>query len=121
MALRERLIGNNNGPGAVADGSGQHSFQEMKARLHRTLINRMDLTKLSSLTSEQGHAEVSRLAEVVLAQEAVPRPASERERLVNDVQHELFGLGPLEPLLKDPTVSDILVNKHDIIYIERRG
>jgi pilus assembly protein CpaF len=122
MALRERLIGNNtNTPGTVTDGSGQHSFQEMKSRLHRTLINRMDLTKLSSLTPEQVHAEVSRLAEAVLAQEAMPLSVSERERLVSDVQHELFGLGPLEPLLKDPTISDILVNKHDTIYIERRG
>jgi pilus assembly protein CpaF len=122
MALRERLIGNNNnGPGPVSDGSGQHSFQEMKARLHRTLINRMDLTKLQTLTPDQVHAEVSRLAESVLAQEAMPLSVSERERLVNDVQHELFGLGPLEPLLADSTISDILVNKHDTIYIERRG
>lgn len=121
MALRERLIGNQNIPGTGSDGTGQHSFQEMKARLHRTLINRMDLTKLSSLTPEQVHAEVSRLAEAVLAQEAMPLSVSERERLVNDVQHELFGLGPLEPLLKDPTISDILVNSHDTIYIERRG
>jgi pilus assembly protein CpaF len=121
MALRERLIGNNNAPTNVADGTGQHSFQEMKSRLHRTLINRMDLTKLSTLTPEQVHAEVSRLAEAVLAQEAMPLSVSERERLVNDVQHELFGLGPLEPLLKDPTISDILVNSHDTIYIERRG
>jgi pilus assembly protein CpaF len=122
MALRERLIGNNNNaPGPVADGTGQHSFQEMKSRLHRTLINRMDLTKLQTLTPEQVHAEVSRLAESVLAQEAMPLSVSERERLVNDVQHELFGLGPLEPLLKDPTISDILVNSHKTIYIERRG
>src|SRR5829696_2335867 len=121
MALRERLIGNNTAPGSVSDGTGQHSFQEMKSRLHRTLINRMDLTKLSALTPEQVHAEVSRLAETVLAQEAMPLSVSERERLVNDVQHELFGLGPLEPLLKDPTISDILVNAHDTIYIERRG
>ncbi|HKR12728.1 MAG TPA: CpaF family protein [Pyrinomonadaceae bacterium] len=121
MALRERLIGNQNIPGNASDGTGQHSFQEMKSRLHRTLINRMDLTKLSSLTPEQVHGEVSRLAETVLAQEAMPLSISERERLVNDVQHELFGLGPLEPLLKDPTISDILVNSHDTIYIERRG
>lgn len=121
MALRERLIGNTNTPGNGSDGTGQHSFQEMKSRLHRTLINRMDLTKLSSLTPEQVHAEVSRLAESVLAQEAMPLSVSERERLVSDVQHELFGLGPLEPLLKDPTISDILVNSHETIYIERRG
>ena len=122
MALRERLIGNNNNtPGIVTDGTGQQSFQEMKARLHRTLINRMDLTKLQTLTQDQVHAEVSRLAEAVLAQEAMPLSVSERERLVNDVQHELFGLGPLEPLLADPTISDILVNSHKTIYIERRG
>jgi pilus assembly protein CpaF len=93
----------------------------MKSRLHRALINRMDLTKLTSLQPDQVHAEVSRLAESVLAQEAMPLSASERERLVNDVQHELFGLGPIEPLLKDETISDILVNSHGTIYIERRG
>ncbi|HET6647862.1 MAG TPA: CpaF family protein [Pyrinomonadaceae bacterium] len=122
MALRERLIKETiTGPGNGADGSGQHSFQEMKSRLHRALINRMDLTKLNTLTPDQVHAEVSRLAESVLAQEAMPLSASERERLVNDVQHELFGLGPLEPLLADSTISDILVNSFRKIYIERRG
>jgi pilus assembly protein CpaF len=123
MALRERLV-KESGANATVNGiagASQNSFQEMKARLHRQLINRMDLTKLSTLTQEQVHSEVSRLAEVVLAQEGAPLSASEREKLVNDVQHELFGLGPLEPLLADPTISDILVNKHDTIYIERRG
>jgi pilus assembly protein CpaF len=81
----------------------------------------MDLTKLASLTQEQAHAEVTRLAETVLAQDAMPLSVAERERLVNDVQHELFGLGPLEPLLADSTISDILVNSHGTIYIERRG
>lgn len=120
MALRERLIKE---PGLSGNGVEQapHSFQEIKSRLHRSLINRMDLTKLSSLTQEQVHGEVSRLAEIVLAQEAMPLSASERERLVNDVQHELFGLGPLEPLLADTTISDILVNSHSTVYIERRG
>ena len=123
MALRERLV-KESGANAASNGfagTGQNSFQEMKSRLHRQLINRMDLTKLSTLTQEQVHSEVSRLAETVLAQEGAPLSAAEREKLVNDVQHELFGLGPLEPLLADPTISDILVNKHDVIYIERRG
>src|SRR2546422_6486102 len=124
MALRERLI-KETIPGSVtggdSNGNGQPTLQEMKSRLHRALINRMDLTKLTSLQPDQVHAEVSRLAESVLAQEAMPLSAAERERLVNDVQHELFGLGPLEPLLADPTISDILVNSHDTIYIERRG
>ena len=110
-------------PGNSADqnGNGQHTFQEVKSRLHRALINRMDLTKLTSLSPEQLHGEVSRLAESVLNEEAMPLSAMDRERLVNEVQHELFGLGPLEPLLSDSTISDILVNSHKTIYIERRG
>jgi pilus assembly protein CpaF len=123
MALRERLIRETvgiPGSGNGQDGSVQ-SFQEVKSRLHRALINRMDLSKLGALTPEQVHAEVSRLAEIVLAQEAMPLSATERERLVKDIQHELFGLGPLEPLLADPTISDILVNSHNTIYVERRG
>ncbi len=125
MALRERLVretgmvGSGNGNGS--EHGGQHTFQEMKSRLHRALINKMDLTKLPTLTPEQVKEEVSRLAESMLAQEVTPLSASERERLVNEVQHELFGLGPLEPLLADSTISDILVNTHDTIYIERRG
>jgi pilus assembly protein CpaF len=124
MALRERLIrdpavfGSGNGNGSE---NAPRNFQEMKSRLHRVLINRMDLSKLASLTPEQVHAEVSRLAESVLAQEAMPLSTIEKERLVNDVQHELFGLGPLEPLLADPTISDILVNSPQTIYIERNG
>jgi pilus assembly protein CpaF len=125
MALRERLIKETAFPGpgttAVPESSGEVTFQEMKSRLHRALINRMDLSKLSTLTPEQVHVEVSRMAESVLAQEAMPLSSVEKDRLVNDVQHELFGLGPLEPLLKDPTISDILVNSHRKIYIERRG
>jgi pilus assembly protein CpaF len=129
MALRERLIrepgftgnGNGNGNGSGADGNGQHTFQDVKSRLHRMLINRMDLTKLATLTPEQVNAEVSRLAESVLAQEAMPLSSSDRDRLVDEVQHELFGLGPLEPLLKDSSISDILVNSHGTIYIEKKG
>ncbi|MDT4968222.1 MAG: pilus assembly protein CpaF [Acidobacteriota bacterium] len=126
MALRERLIREANQPGAPllpADeaANSQRSFQEMKSRLHRALINRMDLTKLGAMAPDQINAEVSRLAEGVLAIEAMPLSTIERERLVNEVRHELFGLGPLEPLLGDPTISDILVNSHRKIYIERRG
>jgi pilus assembly protein CpaF len=128
MALRERFDREASTVGAAAgsvgemsNGNGLHSFQEMKSRLHRALINRMDLTKLGALAPDQLNAEVSRLAEGVLAAEAMPLSTVERERLVNEVRHELFGLGPLEPLLADPTISDILVNSHSKIYIERRG
>jgi pilus assembly protein CpaF len=122
MALRERLIRETAaGPIVAGDANDPNSFQEMKSRLHRALINRMDLTKLTSMPAEQLNAEVSRLAESVLASEAMPLSAVERDKLVSEVQHELFGLGPLETLLSDPAISDILVNAHDSIYIERRG
>ena len=124
MALRERLIRETAAGPIIGNGdgaNGQQSFQEMKSRLHRALINKMDLTKLTAMAPELLHSEVSRLAESVLASEAMPLSVVERDKLVNEVQHELFGLGPLEPLLADHTISDILVNGPDNIFIERRG
>jgi pilus assembly protein CpaF len=96
-------------------------YQEMKARLHRAIINRMDLTKLGQLEPEQLHNEVARLAEDLLAAENAPLSTAERDRLVGEVRHELFGLGPLEPLLADPDICDILVNSPKKVYIERSG
>ena len=101
--------------------SNQQGFQDMKARLHRMLINRMDLTKLGQLEPEQLHEEVARLASSLLAQEDTPHSTGERERLIHEVRHELFGLGPLEQLLADTSISDILVNSPYNIYIERGG
>ena len=129
MSLRERLIRETATGGAAlfarvdeaAGPGGGNVYQEMKARLHRAIINRMDLTKLGQLDPEQLHAEVSRLAEELIAVENAPLSAGERERLIGEVRHELFGLGPLEPLLADPDVCDILVNSPKKVYIERRG
>ena len=127
MALRERYIKDSNG---TAEGTalsiedttyGKQGFQEMKASLHRTIIARLDLAKLALLPTDRVHAEVSRLAETLLMAENVPLSTAERDRLVSEVQHELFGLGPLEPLLADQSISDILVNSFSSIYIERRG
>jgi len=123
MALRERLVRENGMTGALAEDpiSNQQGFQDMKARLHRMLINRMDLTKLGQLEPEQLHEEVARLASSLLAQEDTPLSTGERERLIHEVRHELFGLGPLEQLLADTSISDILVNSPYNIYIERGG
>jgi len=127
MALRERYIikKDTNGDGtavAVEDGIyGNQTFQEIKARLHRTIISRLDLTKLNMLSPDRVRSEVSRLAEDLLLAESLPLSIVERDRLVAEVHNELFGLGPLEPLLSDPTISDILVNSYANIYIERRG
>jgi pilus assembly protein CpaF len=126
MALRERLIRENAPTGALTrleEGRPSEAafFQEMKARLHRAVINRMDLAKLNLLNQEQLQTEVAALAESLLSPEEYPLSISEREQLVDEVRHELFGLGPLEPLLADPAVSDILVNSPHNIYIERHG
>src|SRR5205814_1905413 len=85
------------------------------------IINRMDLKKLGQLEPEQLHSEVARLAEDLLHVESTPLTTIERERLVEEVRHELFGLGPLEPLLADPTICDILINSPSQIYVERGG
>src|SRR5918998_2876766 len=123
MALRERLVRDNGLTGPLSEDviSNQQGFQDMKARLHRMLINRMDLTKLGMLEPDQLHEEVARLAETLLSLDETPLSATERERLIHEVRHELFGLGPLEQLLADTTISDILVNSPYNIYIERRG
>ena len=122
MALRERYVKDANGNSAAAPAEdGNQIFQEMKARLHRAIVTRLDLTKLSALSPERVHGEVSRLAEGLLQAENLPLSTAERDRLVGEVHHELFGLGPLEPLLADPTISDILVNSYSSVYIERRG
>jgi pilus assembly protein CpaF len=124
MALRERYIKEGNGDGTAAradDVYGNQTFQEIKARVHRAIITKMDLTKLNVLSPDRIHSEVSKLAEDLLLAENLPLTTAERDRIVSDVHHELFGLGPLEPLLSDPTISDILVNSYANIYIERRG
>ena len=125
MALRERFVRDQNGDGtaAVLEESvyGNQNFQEMKARLHKAIIARLDLTKLNTLAPDRVKAEVSRLAEGLLQAESMPLSTAEKERLVGEVHHELFGLGPLEPLLADPTISDILVNSYSNVYVERRG
>ena len=122
MALRERYIKDANGNSAAAPAEDTNQvFQEMKARLHRAIITRLDLTKLSALAPDRVRGEVSRLAEGLLQAENLPLSTVERDRLVSEVHHELFGLGPLEPLLADQTISDILVNSYSNIYIERRG
>jgi pilus assembly protein CpaF len=125
MALRERYVretpGEGTSPGAEEPIYSNQTFQEMKARLHRAIIARLDLTRFNMLSPARVRAEVSRLAEDLLLADNAPLSEIERDRLVNEVHHELFGLGPLEPLLADQTISDILVNTYSSIYIERRG
>ncbi|HUF88614.1 MAG TPA: CpaF family protein [Gemmatimonadota bacterium] len=94
---------------------------EIKSRIHKQLLERLNLSNLDSQDREQVVGEIRRAVQDLLTREAAPLNLDERERLVEEVLHEIFGLGPLEPLLQDPTVSDILVNTHTRVYVERNG
>jgi pilus assembly protein CpaF len=100
----------------------EHSeYQQVKADLHRKILDRLDLEKLGRSTSDSAREEVLVLIRNAVNNEVIPLSFAERERLSREILDEIFGLGPLEPLLKDHTISDILVNRYDRIYIERAG
>src|SRR5438874_10038854 len=96
-------------------------YQQVKADLHRKILDRLDLEKLGRTPSDAAREEVLLLIRNTVNSEAVPLSFAERERLSREILDEIFGLGPLEPLLKDHSISDILVNRFDRVYIERTG
>src|SRR5947209_228902 len=100
---------------------GQTTYYELKTRIHGQLIERLDLAKLDALPRELVQQQIRRIVEDMLALDETPLSRKERDDLVVEIEHETFGLGPIEPLMQDPTVSDILVNGAREIYIERRG
>jgi pilus assembly protein CpaF len=96
-------------------------YQQVKSDLHRKILDRLDLEKLGRSNGDSAREEVLVLIRNSVNNEVVPLSFAERERLSREILDEIFGLGPLEPLLKDPTISDILVNRFDKVYIERAG
>jgi pilus assembly protein CpaF len=105
-------------------GSSEHpQYQAIKSRVHQDLLSRLNLERLANTRREDAEPEVRGLILSLLEAEtkSVPLSLFERETLIVDVLNELFGLGPLEALLADPTISDILVNRHNQVYIEREG
>jgi len=96
-------------------------YQQIKADLHRKILDRLDLEKLGRTPGDAAREEVLLLIRNTVNSEAVPLSFAERERLAREILDEIFGLGPLEPLLKDPTISDILINRYDRVYVERAG
>jgi pilus assembly protein CpaF len=101
----------------------QKDYQHLKARVHQDLLNRLNLERLTRVKREEAEPEIRRVIAVIIEglKETTPMSLLERETLVTDVLNELFGLGPLEALLRDPSVSDILVNRANQIYVEREG
>src|SRR5438445_6546045 len=100
---------------------GQTTYYELKTRIHGQLIERLDLAKLDALPRELVQQQIRRIVEDMLALDETPLSRKERDDLVIEIEHETFGLGPIEPLMQDPTVSDILVNGAREIYVERHG
>lgn len=100
---------------------GPDPYQELKSRIHRKLIESIDLSTLDSGSHTRLVEEIRQILAEMIEIEHLPLNPMERERLIEEVQHETFGLGPLEPLLHDPQISDILVNGPKRVYIERFG
>src|SRR4051812_18054663 len=96
-------------------------YLELKANVHRKLLNRLNLEALASADRARAESEIRTLLFELIAEENTPLSMSERESFLADIIDEVFGLGPLEPLLRDPGISDILVNTYKNVYVEKQG
>jgi pilus assembly protein CpaF len=105
----------------TAVGVTRTDFGSVKSAIHRKLIQKLNLDRLTEVNREDVRREVTQILEALVVGESTPMNLQERERLATEVLDEVFGLGPLEPLLADPTISDILVNTHKRVYVERKG
>src|ERR1700689_1451738 len=108
-------------PTPIPASPARTDYSALKAAIHRRLIQKLDLDRLNQLKREDVRREVGQILESLVAGESTPMNLQERERLSMEVLDEVFGLGPLEKLLSDPTISDILVNNYKSVYVERRG
>ncbi|MET0210137.1 MAG: CpaF family protein [Burkholderiaceae bacterium] len=122
MSLRERLaVADDGRHGAGVPGLAAAAYQDLKKSMHQMIMERIDLERLQRLTPEQFKHELALLVQRIIEDERIALNQHERHHLVLDIQHEMLGFGPLEPLLADPSISDILVNTANKIYVERRG
>ena len=106
---------------AAHQGASSQSYQQLKHRTHQALLDRVDLESMQRLSREQIREELKILVSDVLTEDNVVINELERRSLIRDIQDEVLGFGPLEPLLADPGVSDILVNTYRQVYVERHG
>jgi pilus assembly protein CpaF len=115
----------SNGRSAVMENPSRsmmgRAHQEVKSIVHQELIRKLDLEKLLFMQDIRARQTLLTIILPLVAEQGIPFSASERDRIANEVLDEVFGLGPLEPLLQDQTVNDILVNTHEAVYVERSG
>ena len=107
--------------GLVRPGSGAERWFELKSQVHQKLVNSLTPDQLKNLTKDSVRGQVGSVVERLILDEQLPMTMGERERLIEEILDEVFGLGPLEGLLKDPSISDIMVNGFDNVYVERGG
>ena len=108
--------------GPIGADTRHPQYQALKGRVHQELLNRLNLDRLSKVKRGEAEPELRGLIVDMLEREhETPLSLAERENLITDVLHELFGLGPLEALLSDPSISDILVNRFNQVYISAKG
>lgn len=106
-----------------SDGSRErvNAYYSIKTQLHRSLLGQVDLIAAESMANEQLRLHLRDLIEKIIIQEAIPVNEKERYQLIDELQNEILGLGPLEPLLADPDISEIMVNRYDEVYVEKKG
>ncbi len=110
----------NRGAGAPPPRNADRYF-EIKSEIHKKLLTALNLDRVASIPKDRVRAEIGRVVERLLEQEKIPMTTAEQNRIVEEVLDEVLGLGPLEPLLKESSISDILVNRFDKVYVERGG
>ena len=120
MGSSNRPVPGRTGSLPVAARAGDRYF-ELKSQIHRKLIGVLNLDRVSSIPKDRVRAEIGRVVERLLDEERVPMTTAEQTKIVEEVLDEVLGLGPLETLLKEPTISDILVNRYNKVFIERNG
>jgi pilus assembly protein CpaF len=108
-------------PPSVRSQPPRQQYLELKASVHKKLLNRLNLEALAQSDRARAESEIRTLLGELLAEEGTPLSLGERETLFGELLDDVFGLGPLEPLLRDPTISDILVNTHKHVFVERNG
>src|SRR5437764_3149606 len=105
----------------VRPGAGADRWFEFKSQVHQKLVYSLTADQLKDLNKDSMRGQIAAVVEKLILDESLPMTVAERERVIEEILDEVFGLGPLEPLLKDPTISDIMVNGFDNVYIERAG
>ena len=117
MTWEQRLLKN----AGRSKASLKPEYQELKFTLHRKLVDKINLEALATIDNQRVRSEVRQALITLIDSEPTLLSSLEKQQISDEVLDEVFGLGPLEPLLQDPTISDILVNTHKQVYVERKG